>query len=190
MLPVKTNPTGIDIPIQKFQKFLYNKLKALWPVDDTNFNGYGRVYRNANDIGYVPELFESSVDADNTVYKQAFFDKTTMKAMFFFSAGEIGQFREGSETVKVSVIFITNLSFIKPALAHRGDEEVRNDVQKLCNLNLYQFVLTGSETGFKNVFSQFSGLTNKDGEVFEDRHPLYCFKLNFELYYQPTMINC
>jgi len=181
---------GINVPIQAFQVFLYKKLKALWPVDDTNFEGYGRVYRNSNDRGYVPEVFVSSTEPGNTQYKGVVFDKTILKAMFFFNQEDKATFSEGSETAKVSLIFITNIAMLKAEFPHRGDEEVRNDVQKLCSMNVQNFILTGTETGFSNVFRQFSGLTNKDGEVFEDRHPLFCFKLNFDLFYQPTQIKC
>lgn len=190
MLNLKSNTTGSDVPIQKFQEFLYNKLKKLWPVDDATFDGYGRVYKNTNDKGTIPELFIESAQDDNTQYVAVYFDKTTKKALFFFSVDDVTTFRDGAETVKVSVIFITNIQLLKPALLHRGDEEVRNDVEKLCQTGFWQFSLTGTEIGFSNVFKSFTGINNKDGQVFEDRHPLFCFKINLELFYQPTQVNC
>ena len=192
MLNLKNSTVGIDIPIQAFQKFLYNKLKVLWPVTDETLEGYGRVYRNVNDKGYVPEVLVSSSEIDNTQYKQVYFDKSTLKALFFFDKDDQVKFDYslGSETAKVSLIFITNISLLKPLIEHRGDEEVRNDVQRLCDKNFQGFTLNGFDTGFGNVFKSFSGLTNKDGEVFEDRHPLYCFRFNFDLFYQPTQIQC
>jgi hypothetical protein len=188
---LKNKTVGNDTPIQLFQKFLYDSLKKIWTkVDDLTLEGYGRVYRNANDIGYVPEVLVNSALENNTQYKQVYFDKTTMKALFFFSTDDLAKYSEGSETVNVSIIFITNISTLKPYIEHRGDEEVRNDVQSLLSQNRQNMILKGSETGFKNVFKQFSGLTNKDGEVFEDRHPLFCFKFNMELFYQPNNTDC
>lgn len=187
---LKQSVVGIDKPIQAFQVLLYRKLKALWPVNDTNLEGYGRVYRNGSDKGYVPEVFVSSTEPGNTQYKGVVFDKTSLKAMFFFTVEDRTTFTEGAETAKVSLIFITNVAQLKAQFAHRGDEEIRNDAQMICSLNIQNFLLTGTETGFNNVFRQFPGLINKDGEVFEDRHPLYCFKINFDLFYQPLKVDC
>jgi len=188
-LHIKNSVSGVDIPIQNLQKFLYKKLKALWPVDDSNFDGYGRVYRNSNDKGYIPELFESSTEPGNTKYKPVYFNKSN-KGLFFFSTDDQETYKDGTATVRVYLIFIVNVALLKDKIPHRGDEEVRNDVRQLCSLGLHEMSLTGTETGFSNVFKQFNGLVNKDGEVFEDRHPLYCFKINMQLAYQPAEIKC
>ncbi len=192
MVHLKNKPAGIDIPIQALQKFLYRKLKDTWAVDDSNFEGYGRVYKNSNDKGYIPELFNSSSEAGNTTYKALYFDKDKLKALFFFSVEdrETYQQEQGTATIPVSVIFIVNLSRLNKNAHHRADEEVRNDVRILCSLGLHETRLLGTETGFQNVFKQFNGLVNKDGEVFEDRHPVFCFKMNLELAYQPAEIKC
>jgi hypothetical protein len=187
---LKNSVAGKDIFIQNFQKFLYTKLKALWPVDDTNLVGYGRAYRNSNNRGYVPEVFVDSAGVNNTQYNPVFFDKSVMKALFFFNVLDLDIYKEGSETTKVELIFITDISKLKPGIQHRADEEVMSDVRKYASIGLYQFNLTGEERGFGNVFRQFSGLINKDGEVFEDRHPLLCFKFNFELFYLVTETIC
>lgn len=187
---LKNSSQGIDVPVQAFQKYLYGKLQKTWPVDDTSIEGFGRVYKNSSDRGYVPEYFISSTEPDNTRYEQVKFDKANSKALFFFSQEDRSTFTDGVETAKVSIIFIVNVAQLKDKLPHRGDEEVRNDVMKICSVNYYNFILTGTETGFSNVFRSFPGLINKDGEVFEDRHPLYCFKLNFDLIYQPTKVSC
>lgn len=186
---LKNSVTGIDVNIQSLQKFLYKKLKALWPIDDSNFDGYGRVYKNSTDRGYVPELFESSPEQNNTEYRSIYFDKSK-KGLFFFSVDDQERYKDGTATIKVFLIFVLNVALIKDDIQHRGDEEVRNDVRKLCSLGLHELTLTGTETGFSNVFKQFTGLVNKEGEIFEDRHPIYCFKINLELMYQPAEINC
>jgi len=186
---LKNSVTGIDVNIQSLQKFLYKKLKALWPIDDSNFDGYGRVYKNSTDKGYVPELFESSPEQNNTTYRSIYFDKSK-KGLFFFSVDDQERYKDGTATIKVFLIFVLNVALIKDDIQHRGDEEVRNEVRKLCSLGLHELTLTGTETGFSNVFKQFTGLVNQEGEIFEDRHPIYCFKINLELMYQPAEINC
>lgn len=193
MLNVKDTVTGIDIPIQKLQTFLYNKIKVLWNLSDTTLDGYGRVYNNSNDVGIVPEVFVSGTPGtNNTIYKQVYFDKTTLSAMFFFAVDDNRQFdySQGSEITKVSIIFIVNLEQVKPLLPHRGDEEVKVDLQKLCTLGMFGFLMTGGETTFKRVFSQFTGINNNDGQIFEDRHPIFCLKINMSIFYQPTSIEC
>jgi len=187
---LKDTIVGMDIPIQAFQKYLYKKLKAIWPVGDADFESYGRVYKNANDKGYVPEIFVKSTEPDNTLYKPVFFDKTNQKALFFFIADDNTKIDGGQEIVRISLIFIVNVAKLKPELSHRGDEEIRADVFKLLDANIQNFLLVGYERGFRNVLKMFDGLVNKDGEVFEDRHPMFCFKFNLDLYYQPTLVPC
>jgi len=190
---LKSSTEGADKNIQSFQRYLYKKLKALWPVDDSNFEGYGRVYKNKNDKGFVPELFVSSTEPGNTQYKALYFDKTKTKALFFFTVDDIESYdqAQGTATAKVGLVFMVNVALLQDKISHRGDEEVRNEIRKICSMGLYEFTLTGSETGFANIFKQFSGLVNKDGEIFEDRHPLYCFKMNMNLTFQPAAeVNC
>lgn len=193
MLNVKLNPVGEDYPIQRHQSWLYKQLKALWTIetlDETSIQSYGRIYRNKNDIGYVPEVFVESTEADNTKYLPIRFDKDNEKAMFFYVVDDTRTYKEGTNRVKVSCIFIVNVARIKDTLAHRGDEEIRSGVRKLCALGLFELAYLGDETGFTNVFKLFNGLSNKDGEVFEDRHPIHCFKINMELTYQPSETKC
>ena len=194
MLHLKDSTTGLDTPIQAFQVFLYNRLKVLWPVDDTTLEGYGRVYRNRGDKGYVPELFVPSADADNTQYKAVYFDKTTLNAMLFFDADDKVIKKGLTFEQRVGIIFIVNIDLINgvttsASLQHRGDEEARNDVRLLCQDKKCGTVDEGEETGFRNVFYRYDGLTNKDGEVFEDRHPIHCFKMNMLFIYNPAK-NC
>lgn len=192
MLVIKTNPVGKDVPIQSLQQYLYNKLKVLWQVNDNVFDGNGRCYRNKNDKGFVPELFVVSDVANNTQYKAVWFDKTNHAALFFFDVDDKEVYKEGMSTVTVSIIFMCNLAMLKTKspIQHRADEEIRNDVRKICSVGLYQMQLKGEEVGYANVFRSFGGLVNNDGEVFEDRHPLYCFKMIMELNYLPSEIKC
>lgn len=187
---LKEYVTGIDVPIQSFQIFLYKKLKAVWGLTDDNIEGYGRVYKNTNDKGTVPEVFIGSSLVNNTTYKPAYFDETNMSAMFFFSIDDKSSFKEGSETTGVSITFITNLERIKAMIQHRGDEEAVVDVESICNTGRNGLLLTATQRGFKNVFNQYTGLINKDGEVFRDRHPIFCFRIDMSIFFQPTLTPC
>ena len=190
MLNSKTGPKGADAHIEKLAAYLYKQLKALWKLSDSEFEAYGRCYRNGSDLGYVPEVFVSGTDANNTIYNGIQFDKTRMNALFFFSAGQREKINEGQSTLPVSIIFMVNITALKPAVVHRADEEIRNDVGKLISQGFHQFELDSIETGLKNVFREFDGYLNKDGQIFEDRHPLYCFRVNTELKYILTETFC
>jgi hypothetical protein len=183
MLVVKTNPVGIDIPVQKLQTFLFDALKKRWGVVDDNLFAYGRCYRNKVDKGYVPEVFESSADSNNTIYRAIEFVDDVYKALFFFDVDDRVKYDAGNTLARVELIFIVHLPSIKPGLLHRGDEEARNDAEKLCSQRRFGFTMNGFETGFRNVFSRFDGLLNDDQLTFRDQHPLHVFKINFDLLY-------
>lgn len=194
MLHVKDSTVGIDTPIQAFQTYLYDKLKVLWPVDDSTLEGYGRVFRNRGDKGYVPELFVGSDDTNNTKYQAVYFDKTTLKAMFFFDAEDKVIKRDLTFEQGVGIIFIVNLELLNGPdttadLTHRGDEEVRNEIRMIMQDGKFQTTYEGEETGYRNVFSRYDGVNSKDTEVFEDRHPLHCFKMNMLFMFNPAR-NC
>ena len=183
MLSVKTSPVGVDIPVQGLQIFLYNQLKAKWNITDTEFESYGRSYRNKTDKGYIPEVFQSSSQPGNTVYKPVEFDETVNKALFFFDAYDDVKYSKGTSSVKVDIIFLVNVALLKPLLAHRGDEEIRNDVERLMAQKRFSFTMTGYATGFKNVFNRFDGLMSKEQVTFKDLHPIHVFKITADLIY-------
>lgn len=178
MLQVKDKPVGVDIPVQGFQKFLYSQLKALWNVSDSEMDGYGRCYRNKVDKGYIPQLFDGA-----TVYKDVFFDDTLTSALFFFDSGDSVKQNAASSLVKIDLIFMVNLQRLLPSLQWRGDEEVRNQVERICLVPRYGLRMCEVVTGFKNVLSRFDGILSADQVTFRDLHPLHVFKICFDLTY-------
>lgn len=180
MLITKTNPVGYDFNIQGLQKFLYDPLKALWKLDDTSLEGNGRCYREKIDTGYVPRLFVPSSDVP---YKNVEFIDDIHAAVFFFDVWDSVRQNGATSIAKVDLVFMVNLSKIKPDLAHRGDEEARHDVERLCVSPRFNFVMKEFGTGIKYVLNRFDGLTTKDLEMYRDTHPLHVFKIGFELIY-------
>jgi hypothetical protein len=172
----KQSVTGIDIPIQKFQTVLYNALKAKWPVDDTSFTMYGRAYRNQTSDGYVPEVYKSKDE-----YNDSYFDDT-LKASAFFGLGEVTKVNNGDVVANVFLIFMVNLDKVKPATT-RNDEEVRIDVEQVILAPLNGFNLTGVITGIDQVFKEYSGYKAVIGVKFRDMQPWHCFRLNFQVQY-------
>ena len=85
MIYTITQPSGIDVQIQKYQTWLYDLLRTKWNIsDDLSYDFYGKVYRNKTQAGYIPESFVSSLNPDNTQYKEIIFDQTNNAALSFF----------------------------------------------------------------------------------------------------------
>jgi hypothetical protein len=194
MIYNKTNAVGIDYEIQLYQQFLYTKLKVLWNISDSDYDSYDRAYRNNTDKGYIPEFFNNTVldsSLNATVYKTIIFDETLNKVVSFFNLIDTTEHKLGFMSSKISFIMMINLQKIKTTIAWRPDEEVKIDVLKTwqsaikkLHTGKYGAEVLGIETGIKNVFKEFDGLIgNKEFTTFNDRHPLYCFKINLNLNY-------
>lgn len=185
---LKTNPVGTDKPIQVLQQFLYAQLGKIWNLQPADYTAYGRAYRNQTEDGYCPEVFVGiGNDPNQPEYKDAFFDDS-VKALSFFGMGETEKYSVGSTIAPVFVIFQVNVPALKPSILHRGDEEIRLDVQRLCEPRKFGFTLTGFETGLDNVFREYSGWKKKDGIKFRDEHPWHAFRINFNLLY--NILDC
>ena len=173
----KNTPIGIDKPIQAYQSVFYNTLKKLWNLTDTDWNCYGRVYRNQTEDGYTPEAY-----IGNGEYQEVFFDDT-LKALSFFGVGETIKFTNLSAIAPVYLIMMVNIPLIKPAITGIADEEIRNDVQNFCRAPRFTFEMQSFETGLDTVFKEYSGWRKKDGIKYRDQYPLHCFRINFNLIY-------
>lgn len=178
----KPAPVGRDIPIQLFQEYLYPALKAVWGItNDEDYDCHGRAYRNQTADGYIPEVFTGIGNADaQTDYREVMFDDSK-KALSFFFLGEDTKFNRGNTVMPLALIFMVNVQLLKPAIAYRGDEEIRNDVEKLCQIDRFDFNLVDTILGIDGVFKEFSGMRIKEGIKFRDMHPTHCFRLNFQV---------
>lgn len=184
-LITKISPVGIDVPIQSFQTWLYGALSGKWPVNSSSFNCHGRAYRNQTADGYTPEVFSGLATTGGKDYEEVMFNDT-LKALCFFSVGEQAKYDTGTTVAKIGLIFMVNVPQLKPTILHRGDEEIRRDVELLCAGKRFGFTMTGFETGIDNVFREFSGWRKSDGIKYRDMQPLHCFRINFDLLYTLT----
>ena len=174
----KTNPVGVDKPIQAFQQVLYTILKKTWGITtDTVWDCYGRAYKNQTADGNTPEVYKG-----NNEYKDAYFDDA-LTALSFFSVGDTVKYQKSSAVATVSLVMMVNVSKIKPSNTQRQDEEVRNDVEKFCRIPRFTFEMQSFETGMDTVFKDYSGWKKTDGIKFRDLHPWHCFKINFNVVY-------
>jgi hypothetical protein len=186
----KTAPIGVDIPVQRFQQALYPLLLKLWGLPDagaldaqasTRWDSYGRAFRNQTIDGYVPEAFIGDTN-QNIEYGELYFNDT-LAVTSFFGLGEIAPFKSGTAIAPVFWIFTVDLTKVKPGITWRADEEVRNDLQRLCQVPRYGFVLNQTITGIDGVFKEYAGFRKAVGIKYRDQQPFHCFRLNFSVAY-------
>lgn len=172
----KTNPKGVDKPIQAFQQVLYTAMKKIWSINnDTDWDCYGRAYKNQTSDGLTPEVYKG-----NGEYKDVYWDDS-LKVLSFFNVGESIKFQNLSATAPVGLIMMVRVDALKPSTSQRNDEEIRNDIQKFCRINRFTFEMQSFETGIDNVFKEYSGARKTDGMKFRDLHPWHCFRINFNV---------
>lgn len=179
---IKTNQKGIDVKIQKFQGFIFDQLLTIWGLRESDYNSYGRAYRNQSEDGYVPEVFTGNSVTNGKDYEEVLLNDN-VKAQSFFSLGESQTHNNGSTLADISIIFMVNVKELKPTITHRADEEIRRDVELLCQNIRYGFEMKGIQTGIDNVFQEYPGMRRNEGMKFRDMHPLHCFRIDFNLLY-------
>lgn len=115
----KTDPKGIDKPIQRIQEKLYKELGY------QNMDGYGRIYTLDRKGKAIPAYFIEGKD-----YKEVLTDDKK-DAQFFFVENERTTFDSPQGVTQVDIIFLLNLNKIKPSVPHRADEEARVEIQEV-----------------------------------------------------------
>lgn len=115
----KANPVGIDKAIQKLQVYLYDKLGY------SNFNGYGRAYPLEKDGKTTPNRY-----VGNNEYEEIFLNDNLSGHFFFTENPTSKKNTSGLLETEVSIIFLVDLSKIKPS-TERTDEEVRMEIEQL-----------------------------------------------------------
>lgn len=174
----KPTVTGLEIPVQAYQIFLYGQIKQLFTItSETDFDFYGLAYRNQTDDGYTPEVYVGKTD-----YQELYFDDTK-KLLAFFGVQENRSYQKGGITAKVFLIFMVDLLALKGTDAKMLDEEVRNSILQLVSTPKFEFRLTGFRTGIDRVFDEYSGWRKTTGIKFKDQFPRHCFRLDFEVLY-------
>jgi len=181
MLYTKVSPVGVDIPIQKLQVYLHDKLLVKWGLQTADYQAYGRCYRNQKEAGYVAEVYVGSNE-----YKEVYLDDRIAALSFFGLSGDIDH--TITNTADVHLIYWVNIKRLKPAIAHRADEEVRKDVQVLVDNGYQGFQFAGIRLGIESVHQEYRGTVmaaqaNLDTLKYRDMHPFHCFRLDFKVNY-------
>lgn len=184
MLVVRNNPIGIDWYVQRLQTYIHGQLLTRWAIDTAQYNAYGRCYRNkeVGGSGYIAENYTSSGN-----YKEVYWDSSLSAISFFGLSGNILR-KNASAMADVHLVFFTDLAKLKPSVAHRADEEVRQDVTNLLQASQWGFMHQSTEFGIENVLKEYPGSRRDDRLKYVDMHPVHCFRLNLKLIYDPNKI--
>lgn len=187
MLITKTKPVGIDNAIQKLQVDLHGKLMAVWGLNVNNdtqnalYESYGRCYRNKKDNGYIAEVFTGGID-----YKDVYWNDSLYALSFFGVNGPVID-ELGQGKANIHLVFFVNLAKLKPTIAHRADEEVREDVINAIGAFNNGFKLVSYETGIDNVLREYP-VSRESLAIKADMHPSHSFRMNLTVLYKNN--NC
>lgn len=170
---IKTNPVGLDFVIQEMQVGLFDFLTTNW---SGLIQGFGRVYRNAEDIeSPVPEWF-NGID-----YTPVYYDDQWACNLFFMD-DQTHETKDGFLfEAKVKVALMMDLDKVLPNFAHRPDSEAQKAVVGWLNQNsIGNGEITAIAKGIDAVFLGW----DKRGIKFNDMHPYhtFCVKMNVQYY--------
>ena len=182
MLIQKINPTGLDIPVQRFQSLIHTKLLAVWGIDSSQYKSYGVAIRNPTADGYTAENYEGLQG-----YKEVYYDDSLSAISFFGRTGQI-RMDTGSMMQQIHLVFFVDLKKIKPTISHRADEEVRKDVLTAIGTGMYGFTPTSVELWIENVLREYPGSRRDDRLRYVDMDNRHCFRINFDFKY--NINNC
>lgn len=177
MLYTKTEAIGIDVPIQKVQRLLYDKLSLLWGV---NISAYGRAYLLKRKDNVLPEVFVSGKD-----YKDVL--SLDDNRFFFVQSESAKKINSTRYETDIDIYFILNLKEVKSDISHRADEEVHNDVNYI--LNQTELDIDSIEVGLDNVIKDFK-INNRDNFNFSDFEPYHIFKVKCSVKYDLSKKEC
>lgn len=172
MIYTKTNPVGIDIPIDNLNLKIANYLYSIWSLTDSNSDFYGRVYRNKTKSGYIPEGFV-------TTYKDVLFNTKKNCTSFFYVNGQPSN-DLGNWTANIVHVLQILLDQVYPDITHRADEEIRKDLNSIYDLQPFQFILNRFSHNISEVFIDFD-INLKD---YYDMQPLFNLRLDLTLNYK------
>jgi hypothetical protein len=175
MIALKAQPAGIDYWIQQLQSYLYAFLIEEYDLQESDYNCYGRVYRNYASDGkeYIPQAFTNNGD-----YTGVFFEDT-VKIQSFFDIGETIKIKECEPTAHLFLYCFMDLQALYGDNAGRRDEEALNEVANFID-HEFSFVLHSKHVGIKKILSDFSGY-RKDQASISNMERFYCFRLEIEL---------
>lgn len=160
----KTDPVGIDIPIDRLQKHLFDNLT--WKDATNGYESFHRAYINKSNGSNEAEVFETGID-----YNEVFTNDNLSATSFFLRDNDSPITNVVTSTVHI--IFQVNLKELYPLIEHRADEEAHRDVYNILQRNPWiNFDLTGFTKGIEGVYEAL----RIEQINFDDMQPFHVFK--------------
>lgn len=190
LLPaLRAKATGIDYWIERLQTDLYNYLLNIYDLQPTDYNCYGRVYRNYSKGGngkeYLPQFFTGIEDYIDVMTN----DTVAMQSFFDLGESEQVRYSDLMNSARVHLYFFVDLEQLFPDATERMDMEVMEAVSWFIKKSSPGFVLHAQQIGAKKVLENFTGY-RKRINASHDMHPYYCFRLDMSKYYDPSLEQC
>lgn len=165
---LKTTVTGIDEKIKPLQTYLYDNIVSKWGL--SNFDGYGRVYKNRRKDLVIPEYYIS-----NKEYKEVLLSDKRDGIMFFSPSSKSNTY--GSLVVQnCDIMFSLNLKTLN-GNEERQDEEARQYILGLLNQYVIDLGDKEIETDLRFVYKDYNGVAS----YFYDMQEFHHFKIKIEL---------
>lgn len=177
MLVPRTQLAGVDLPIDRFQKYIYNRLiQEFTNIDGLKYNSYARVYRNPTlDNRIIPEAY-----VGNGQYSENFLDDKLDILSWFDTSEEVDY--DGRFIADVSQIYCVNLKRLFTS-NDRADEVIRMIVYRIVERGVdFGFKLTGFDFGVRRTYTGY----DLEKIMYSNMHPFHVFKFNFNVQYNVT----
>lgn len=177
LLVRKKCPEGIDLVVDRAQSELFVQLiKFGW----RNYKSYHRAYKNKIGKSVVPEVYDQNGD-----YIEVLFDDT-FSATSFFIVDDKRYYDSDVFTITqdVSMIFQANVKKLFPAIKHRADEEMIDQVRRSIKRANWDVRFTGVTTGFDKVYEALKMPTDK--APLDDMGDFAIAKFDFKMIYTNT----
>jgi hypothetical protein len=173
----KTNPVGLDLRIQHFQSYLFEKLGL------ADHESLPRVYLNIAETegkkALIPELFIGKQE-----YNEVLFNDNHDVSSFFFRMTEKLPSIGGYGQARVAMIFQAQLDRLFPNAPHRFDEELNGMIEEASfNYNGHDiFKWETTSVGIEEVYREF----NLDQISYDNMHPFYPVRFEYLVRYDPN----
>ncbi len=184
---VVNNPIGIDYWIKMFQVSLFNYILTRYSLQATDYNCYGRVYRNGKSSSdgreYLPQAYRGVREYVDVLFE----DPVVLQS--FFEVGETVDSVGMMSMANVSLFFFANLEGLYPTADDRPDMDFLNTVFSFCAKNAPGFLPNKIQVGIKKILDQFQGCRIKKAKEY-NMQPYYAFRIDFKKMYDPSASYC
>lgn len=181
---LKTAPVGLDAIIDAVQKEVF-KLKDIWGVPGTgvDLTGHPRCYVLQNNE--TQKTIEAYLEGNDYSGTLIFSEENKF---FFIAPNDIEKQSANYYTTEIELFGIVNVKECKPGIAHRADEEVRNDVLNILN-RIPAIKVNKIVINIDRVFNRYNSRISQsfEYEYTDDMQPYHCFKI--EMTVLPYMVN-